>query len=384
MNKGFSKIVLIALTLLLLLTPLSVVYGAIPEPTDQFYVNDYANVIDSDIENLLVHNGNLLYQTNGAQIVLVTVDFVGSKSMEEYATELFNSWGIGSADKNNGLLILLSIGDDDYWVLQGKGLESSLKSSLISEYNNRYLEPDFAAQNYGEGAAKLYRAFTEYLGGTWSTDVGGNRGVDPSPGGGQAPGVQPPVNQPGFQNSPRRERGSNFLVTLFIFIVIIILISSNRRRYYRRRYGVPFNPFSRRRVRRYGPGGYWGRYGPPPMGGGFWYGGGWHTTPKPPPRKQAPPPPPPRSGGGGFWGGGGTSGRGGSGRPSGGSFWGSSSGGGGSSRGGGVGRSSSWGGFGSGGRSGGSFGGGRSFGGGGGRSFGGGGSSRGGGAGRSK
>ena len=79
MNKGFSRIVRITLIILLLWIPLGEVYGAIPEPTSQFYVNDYADVIDSEIENLLVHNGNLLNQIDGAQIVLVTVDFVGLK-----------------------------------------------------------------------------------------------------------------------------------------------------------------------------------------------------------------------------------------------------------------------------------------------------------------
>ena len=34
--------------------------------------------------------------------------------MEQYAYDMANAWGIGSAEKNNGVLLLLSVGDDDY------------------------------------------------------------------------------------------------------------------------------------------------------------------------------------------------------------------------------------------------------------------------------
>ncbi len=137
------------------------------QPTEQFYVNDFANVISEDVEKEITEYGSQLNDGTGAQIVLVTVDFTDGETLENYAYNLFNEWGIGSKDKNNGVLILLSIGDDDYWAMQGAGLEETLPSSKISSLLQEYLEPDFAAKDYSLGAEKVYGAFIEELGGHW-------------------------------------------------------------------------------------------------------------------------------------------------------------------------------------------------------------------------
>lgn len=171
------KIALIAMLLSVLLPTQSWATPAVPEHTESFYVNDYANVIDIKAENYMVNYGVRLHQETGAQVVLVTVDSTGGASMEEYATTLFNSWGIGSADKNNGVLLLLSIEDDDYWALQGDGLKSTLTDSILSQILAESLEPDFAQQDYAVGARKTYGAIIEQLGGVWIEPFGGKEYV---------------------------------------------------------------------------------------------------------------------------------------------------------------------------------------------------------------
>ncbi|MDF2944104.1 MAG: hypothetical protein K0S01_2962 [Herbinix sp.] len=141
------------------------------QPTDAFYVNDFADVINDEVEDKIVQYGNQLSEQSGAQIVLVTIDFTDGKTLENYAMELFNEWGIGSKEKNNGLLMLLSIGDDDYWAMQGEGLEDTLTSGKISSILQEYLEPDFAAKDYSAGAEKVYGAFVQELGGQWKADT---------------------------------------------------------------------------------------------------------------------------------------------------------------------------------------------------------------------
>lgn len=147
------------------------------QPMDEFYVNDFADVINDDVEGEIIEYGNQLEEQTGAQVVLVTIDFTDGESLENYAMNLFNEWGIGSKEKNNGLLLLLSIGDDDYWAMQGEGLEDTLSSGKISSILQEYLEPDFAAKDYSAGVEKTYGAFIQELGGQWknaSNDSGKN------------------------------------------------------------------------------------------------------------------------------------------------------------------------------------------------------------------
>ncbi|WP_342549632.1 TPM domain-containing protein [Paenibacillus sp. FSL P2-0089] len=174
MNRKSIQAALTAILMIVLLLPLAPgrAEAAVPKHSESFYVNDFAGVIDEKTENYMVNYGVKLYQETGAQVVLVTVDSTNGVSMEKYATSLFNSWGVGSADKNNGLLLLLSIKDDDYWAVPGKGLETELNSGVISKILSASLEPDFAAKKYSAGAYKTYGSFIQKLGGSYSETLG--------------------------------------------------------------------------------------------------------------------------------------------------------------------------------------------------------------------
>ena len=148
-----------AVLLALLLTAASALAAPqVVQPTEDFYVNDSANVLSDAVEGLIVLNNDALYAACGAQIVFVTVPTTGTASIEEYAYTLFNSWGIGSSDKNNGILLLMAIDDDDYWLVQGKGIQDYITSGDLDDMLFDDLEPDFAAKDYSAGAEKLFTA----------------------------------------------------------------------------------------------------------------------------------------------------------------------------------------------------------------------------------
>ena len=68
MNKKIIKITFIAMMLSMMLPVLSWAKPAVPEPTESFYVNDFANVIDVKAENYMVNYGEKLHQETGAQV----------------------------------------------------------------------------------------------------------------------------------------------------------------------------------------------------------------------------------------------------------------------------------------------------------------------------
>ena len=83
--------------------------SAVVEPTREFYVNDYANLLSNETQKYIISvNRNLNSQTK-AQVVVVTIPTLEGDSLEEYSTELFRSFGIGDKKLNNGVLILIAL-----------------------------------------------------------------------------------------------------------------------------------------------------------------------------------------------------------------------------------------------------------------------------------
>ncbi len=152
------KKLLIILVIILLLAPISLTKAIVPV-TDNFYINDTAGVLSDFTKKEIIEKNIHLYNKTGAQIVVVTVDFIDTTSIADYAYEVFNEYGIGSKEKNNGLLLLLSIGDDDYYALQGSGLERLLTSGTLSYLLYEYLEPYFAIGEYDQGVMAVFDEF---------------------------------------------------------------------------------------------------------------------------------------------------------------------------------------------------------------------------------
>ncbi len=344
---------LLALTLSLLLLCAAALAADIPEPTEDFYVYDGANVLTYETEGHIVFCNALLDDACGAQIVFVTVDTVGNASIDDYALALYNDWQIGDARKHNGVLVLLAIDDDDYYALTGTGLDLELSAGILKEYVDEYLEPDFAERDYDEGVRKLFDALFERVAdicganvtladgdarfAAWLETEDGAAEYEerreaqdryaPAPSGGCAQGgcVLMGLDCLGCSCG-----GLGILLLVLILLFAGIGGGFGYRRY--RRYHPPIHPR------------------PPRPRGWFWGGPRPGSAPRPPRPPRAPRPPRgPHGGGmfgGGFFGGGGSSRGGGvgrtrsfgGGRSRSGGFGGGRRGGGGGSRGGGVGR----------------------------------------------
>ena len=167
------RLSILVLTLILLL-PASIAAVTVPEPTSDFYVNDYAGVLDDAVKSEISSTNETLDQETGAQIVVVTVQSLGGENLEDYSYALFNSWGIGSKQKNNGMLLVLAIQEEDYWLMPGKGLEGTISDGQLAVWLDTYLKPDFATGNYSEGVIKLFRV----LYGRLQEIYGGGQGED--------------------------------------------------------------------------------------------------------------------------------------------------------------------------------------------------------------
>ena len=217
---------------------------AVVSPSDDFYVLDDANVLDEATEGMIVFANDLLKDACGAQFVVVTVNSTGHEDIEDYAYDLFNNWKIGDPKEENGFLMLLAIGDDDYYFLPGTGLDYDMSWGRIKPIVDEYLEPYFAAKDYDAGVnqvfRQLYARIAKVCGANVTVEQGianytawlnsGANAVSRVGGGGTLGGNYDEGWYDSGRVYGRRSGGMGFGIILGIVILVLLLNSGQRRR----------------------------------------------------------------------------------------------------------------------------------------------------------
>ena len=238
--KKTGAVLLTVLVLVLVAVPAFAV--AVPDaPTG--YVYDGANVLSSSTESYIERTGSALAEACGAEVVVATVDFTDGEDIADYAYDLFNKWGIGDKKANNGLLILLSVGAEDYYAEPGVGLTDVFTGGVLDAMLYDYLEDDFAAKEYDSGVKKVYARAVEILEDHYnvSYSTGTTNNANANTNYNYANNNTSGGILYGFQRFFSRV-WRFFFVVLFVILIIALSVLRPRRRYYRRGWGAPPPP----------------------------------------------------------------------------------------------------------------------------------------------
>ena len=295
------------------------------------YTYDEAGILsDKTMEHIDAMNASLFAQT-GAQIMVKTVSTTNGEDILRYAIDLGNQYGVGDAERNNGVVMVLALDNisasglqGDYGVVVGDGLTDY--GSAFSSMQYQYLEDDFAAGNYDAGVKKTVDAFFDWFADYYNVSVRENYIPAVSHNYSTASGYH--TETTGYVERSTGSIVGSFVTLILVLLVIWMILDAMRWSRYRRRYlqpgmGIPtvwYRPvfwghswYRPRPPRRPPPPPRGGRGPRPPMGGGPTppRGGGFGGGRPTPPRGGS------FGGSRGSFGGGGSFG--GSGRPSGGS-----------------------------------------------------------------
>ena len=192
----------------------------IPLSDEGAYALDKSGVLSAETENRIARYNQYLAESCGAQICVVTIptmDYVGYDDIENYAYDLFNAWGIGDKDEENGVLLLLVTDDELCWCLQGEGIEDTLSSSAISDILTENMQDDFYAGEFDSGTKKTFDALYRRLCAIYS--------VDPD-------GVDDFTYDPGYNNGtvfpnepvPAKSKKLSFWEIIVIIITVLVAL----------------------------------------------------------------------------------------------------------------------------------------------------------------
>lgn len=130
----------------------SLYYKNIVSPgTPPRLVNDFAGMLtESEIANLeytLVNYDN----STSTQIAIVTIPTLGEYPVEEYGIRLARKWQIGSAEKNNGILILVAQEERKIDIQTGWGIGPYISDVDANRILRVFITPKFKEGKYYEG-----------------------------------------------------------------------------------------------------------------------------------------------------------------------------------------------------------------------------------------
>ncbi len=117
-------------------------------------VIDEANLLSpavkKDIDAILKKEEN----RTSNQIVVVILNSLNGYTIEDYSYQLGRFWKIGQKDKNNGILLVVSMEEKKIRIEVGYGLEGSLTDKIAHEIINYTIKPNFKANQYELGILK--------------------------------------------------------------------------------------------------------------------------------------------------------------------------------------------------------------------------------------
>lgn len=213
-------------------------------PKREKLFNDYAKLLSAVEEEQIEQQLHTLWKETGATMVVATVPSLGERTIEEYAVELFEAWGIGTKEEERGLLLLIAPNEREVRIEVGYGLEGDIPDAFAGKLISQIAAPAFQHGAYAQGIKEIIRQVSIKLGGS--------------------------------SEASTKEKKVDYWELIFWLIVAILIISSWPRKGRgtkdgpKNKTGVP--PFWIGGGPRSGPGGFGGGRGG--FGGGGGLGGG--------------------------------------------------------------------------------------------------------------
>lgn len=190
----------ILFTLLIFLPSIALAQLAVPELWGT-RVHDEAKVLSADFAHQLEQLLKAHEDSTSNQIAILIVPSLNGEVIEEYTLKVAETWKLGSAKNDNGVLLFIAIEDRKARIEVGEGLEGPLPDALCNQIIRNELAPYFRQDNYQGGVLASTQAILKAIAGEYQAEQ---------------------------TTGKRKKRGNSLLTTMIILAIIIALASRNR------------------------------------------------------------------------------------------------------------------------------------------------------------
>lgn len=138
---------------------------------------DNAQLLDNGEASLIDDKLDAIYDTFGFDVVIVTVNTLDGKTPAQYADDFYDYHTFSYADNKDGILLLLNMGERD-WFISTTGIGISIFSDSLCQYIADNILPSLSSGYYYDAFISFADQCEYYLEGSENGDY--QYGVDPS------------------------------------------------------------------------------------------------------------------------------------------------------------------------------------------------------------
>jgi uncharacterized protein len=171
-------------------------------PKSSTLVTDYTNTLSEGDKQQLESKLVAFDDSTSTQIAVVLIKSVGDYDINDYGLKLGRAWGIGQQGKNNGIVVLVAIGDRKVTIQTGYGAEGAVPDAITHEIIQNDITPRFKQNDYYGGLNTATDDLMKYMKGEYKSS-----------------------KKP---QQPQQSFGGGIFIVLFIVIFILILIFRGR------------------------------------------------------------------------------------------------------------------------------------------------------------
>ncbi|WP_411686325.1 TPM domain-containing protein [Acinetobacter pseudolwoffii] len=114
-------------------------------------VIDQANILSPAEKQTISQRILNLHNAGKGQVGVVIVPTTGQEDIFDYSMRVADAWQLGSAKRDNGLLMTIAINDRRIQILTGYGLEGVLPDIVAGRIINDKITPYFKQSQYAQG-----------------------------------------------------------------------------------------------------------------------------------------------------------------------------------------------------------------------------------------
>jgi uncharacterized protein len=127
------------------------------------WVTDMVGVLDADAVAELNQMIAAAEAEMSNEIGVVFIHNSGNETPRTFALNLFNYWGIGKAESNNGLLVLMVMEARRLEMITGDGVRATLSDAWLKSMQEAEMVPEFKRGEFGKGVLTGVRLSIERL-----------------------------------------------------------------------------------------------------------------------------------------------------------------------------------------------------------------------------